>query len=278
MPLEISGKGGKTRPFDQARFGRWLARNYQIPPEAGFKIARATRQLLVAEGHDSVPARTLPIRASGLMAQALMGTFPGKGVRKFELIGDLDPTGLIPDPADVVAALLSILKWLIGQFGDQGWEQDRPGYLKREIVGFIPPFDDQKAPEVRNFKVTGYDCCKTGDQRGVEVTMTVEVTDTGGIGNSSGVRSVEICGVHVAADGNWFMGPCHTVDLDEDAQERSEDGWETVTVKMCFDCAYAKLGVLPIVINATDRDDNGRMCLTTIPFGPDIQKQCCGEQ
>lgn len=276
MVLTVKGKNGRKARFDQERFSRWLTRAYALPPAAAFKVARATRQSLVIDGVSVVDAATLPSRASTLMGRALCGAFPSPAPPQVS-------RGLgLPDPAQATtlegaaSTLVSIFRWLLDQLGDQGWEKDGPGSLKREIVGPIPPFDDQTAPDVRNFRVTAYECCKGAGQRGIEVTATVEVTDSGGVGNCSGVRSVEVCGVHVGPDGSWFLGPCREITLDTGAQERSEDEWESVTMKLCIDCAYAAGGVLPVVVHAKDNDDNGRMSLVTIPFGPDIRGKCCG--
>jgi hypothetical protein len=186
----------------------------------------------------------------------------------------LTPT--LADPGGAFALLGSALEFLLSRLGDQGFEEDGKGCLRRERIGFLPPFDDQKAPEIRNIEATNPRCCESPmGQKGIGFDLRCEVTDTGGVGNSSGCKNVRVCGVSVASDGSWFLGPCGDYPLSEEEVARSEDGWVAVTVTLCVDCAFVRDGVLPVMVQVTDDDDNDRICLTRVPFGDALRARCC---
>lgn len=287
--MEIVSTTGIASPWDRARFAAWLEQQYELPQALAMKVARATRQAARELHGDTVDEAELPRIAARLVGRALAGRALGDGARAAS-VGPLarfgTPSPALPallDPLGAGSALElvgGLARVLTGFFGSQGFtpDPDEPGQLIKEIAGFLPPFDDQKAPEVDEIDYRNPVCCETGMGRAIQVDVTMKVTDTGGVGNSSGVTRVRVCGVSVAADGSWFLDPCAVQALTAEEEERSEDEWVPVTVRMCVSCAYVRDGELPIVVRVTDDDDNERIVLRRIPFPRALQQECCGAQ
>lgn len=284
--MEIVSTTGIASPWSRARFAAWLEQQYELPAELATKLARATRQAARELHGDTVDEAELPRIAARLVGRALAGRALGDGagaasVGPLRRVGTpslalLDSLG-VGTVVDLVGGLARVLT---GFFGNQGFMPDpnEPGSLVKEIVGFLPPFDDQKAPEIDQLDYGNPVCCETGMGRAISVDVTMRVTDRGGVGNSSGVTRVRVCGVSVEASGAWFLGPCAEQPLTDDEEERSEDEWVPVTVRLCVSCAFVRDGQLPIVVRVTDDDDNERILLRRIPFPRALQQECCGAQ
>lgn len=287
--MEIVSTTGIRSPWSRARFGAWLKQHYELPDELAMKLARATRQAARELHGDAVDEAELPRIAARLVGRALAGRPLGDGsiaapvgsLRRFGAASPALPALLDPLGAGSALELVGgLARALTGFFGSQGFtpDPDEPGQLVKEIVGFLPPFDDQRAPMVDEIDYRDPVCCETGMGRAIQVDVTMKVTDTGGVGNSSGVTRVRVCGVSVAADGSWFLDPCAVQALTDEEEERSEDEWVPVTVRMCVSCAYVRGGELPIVVRVTDDDDNERIVLKRIPFPRALRQECCGAE
>ena len=268
MGLKVK-HGKKESAFDRKRFTNWLKSNYEIPNAVAERISRTTHQH-VASKQDLIDAKELPGIARLLIGQSLTTIWDSKRVNSI-----LPVAASLPPIPDISGAAGSILEAIIRYFEKKGWETDEPGSMILEQPGFIPPFDDQKAPDIGEVTFSNPRCCTTGlGGKGVEIDITVSVTDTGGIGNCSGVTSIKVCGVHM--DGNqFFLRPSKTKKLTDKEEEKSEDEEVNVTISLCFPCQFIINGCVNLLIKVMDDDDNGRISLTRVAIPNSLQTQCC---
>ncbi len=276
MGLQVKSKG-KLSEFDRLRFRKWIAREYEVSDNLAKKIARTTHQV-AKQQFEVVESNQLPGIAGALIGQSLtyatsLGpSLPlmqaGSSMMKIPSIG----------VGEAITAGTTVANVIFDYFKKKGWEDEDPGYMIIEQVGFLPPFDDQKAPEIGEVTFANATCCKTGlGACGIMIDVNVPVTDTGGIGNSSGVKSVKVSGVHMEGT-KFFLSPNKTKKLTEEEEEKSEDEEVTITVSLCIPCKFIIDGVLKILIQVMDDDDNGRICLTRIALPDAILDKCCKKE
>lgn len=271
MGLKVK-QGKKESRFDRKRFANWLKKNYQLPSALARKVSRTTHQFIASE-HKSIQAKELPGMASKLIGNSLAGIWNSKRTTNVPPVSLMAAN--LPSVGEASGLIASILEALINYFKERGWESDEPGSMILEQAGFIPPFDDQKAPEIGDITFSNPHCCTTDlGGNGVEIDITVPVTDTGGIGNSSGVKSVKVSGVHMK-DGHFFLNPNKTKYLSEEEEELSEDELVAVTLSVCFPCEFIIDGCINLLIKVMDDDDNGRIVLTRVAIPKLIRSECC---
>ncbi|MCP4271621.1 MAG: hypothetical protein GY781_06580 [Gammaproteobacteria bacterium] len=250
----VTDWSGNKSEFNRKRFSLWLVNN-----------------LGLKKGHASYVNNELVKRFQSVETVSPQQLIEASSQIAISSLYNRIPIMPSVDPGTIITAAAEGAKFVAGLY-KVGWtEEPGCGWVYEE--GIWP--DDSTAPRINRVTTSGKPtCCPDGQTKGVQLKITISVTDDGGAGNDTGVESVNLFGVDPKNGTKGVLSGDTQWKLSDSQQGHTEIGSQSHTFTTCIPCEFIVDGRATIWFEIVDEDGNRRIEKYTFPVNS-ISSDCC---